>query len=79
MLLGEQVGATKVYYRDLLFFVNILGDIAFRFMDKRKSVDLKAATETADTTSVTVCDINVSMMEEGKKRCSELGFGEGEY
>ena len=50
------------------------GDIAFRFLDYVKSRSDSHASESL----ATVCDINKSMLEVGKKRAARLRYETGE-
>ena len=50
------------------------GDIAFRFLDYVKS---RSDSHTSESLA-TVCDINKSMLEVGKKRAARLRYETGE-
>ncbi|AQK97969.1 2-methoxy-6-polyprenyl-14-benzoquinol methylase mitochondrial [Zea mays] len=56
------------------------GDVAFRVLERIKSVSHRAMqgtlTETEEDTHIYVCDINPNMLNVGKKRAAERGYSE---
>ncbi|XP_035818254.1 ubiquinone biosynthesis methyltransferase COQ5 isoform X2 [Zea mays] len=56
------------------------GDVAFRVLERVKSVGHRAMqgtlTETEEGTHIYVCDINPNMLNVGKKRAAERGYSE---
>lgn len=56
------------------------GDVAFRVVERIKSVSHRAAqgtlTDMEEDTHIYVCDINPNMLEVGKKRAAEKGYNE---
>ncbi|KAG0541235.1 hypothetical protein BDA96_03G478600 [Sorghum bicolor] len=54
------------------------GDVAFRVLERIKSVGHRAMqgtlTETEEDTHIYVCDINSNMLNVGKKRAAERGY-----
>lgn len=56
------------------------GDVAFRIFESINSVSCRAMkdglAETEEETQIYICDINPSMLNVGKKRAIERGFGE---
>lgn len=57
------------------------GDVAFRVLERIKSVGHRAMqgtlTETEEDTHIYVCDINPNMLNVGKKRAAERGLKHG--
>jgi ubiquinone/menaquinone biosynthesis C-methylase UbiE len=56
----------------------ISGDVAFRVLERIKSVGHRAMqgtlTDTEEDTHIYVCDINPNMLNVGKKRAAERGL-----
>uniref|UniRef100_A0A453D5R1 2-methoxy-6-polyprenyl-1,4-benzoquinol methylase, mitochondrial n=1 Tax=Aegilops tauschii subsp. strangulata TaxID=200361 RepID=A0A453D5R1_AEGTS len=56
------------------------GDVAFRVVERIKSVSHRATqgtlTDMEEDTHIYVCDINPNMLEVGKKRAAEKGYNE---
>ncbi|OEL33866.1 2-methoxy-6-polyprenyl-1,4-benzoquinol methylase, mitochondrial [Dichanthelium oligosanthes] len=56
------------------------GDVAFRVLERVKSVSHRAMqgtlTDTEEDTHIYVCDINPNMLNVGKKRAAERGYNE---
>lgn len=54
------------------------GDVAFRVLERSKSVGHRAMqgtlTDTEEDTHIYVCDINPNMLNVGKKRAAERGL-----
>ena len=56
----------------------ISGDVAFRVLERIKSVSHRAMqgtlTDTEEDTQIYICDINPNMLNVGKKRAAERGL-----